>query len=221
MQNWQQTLLSQYANSPILLAIIQSLNDAIDPSANIDAFYNNIWNIQTATGYGLDVWGRIIGVSRVISLPAGAGTLMSGAFSSFLETGADKTPFGVAPFYSYNPASNNYALSDDSFRALLMIKASANISSCTTLFYNRLLMQLFPGLGNAYVSDTGNMSMRLTFEFELNQFQVAILKQSGAFFAPTGVQMNIMDIIKGQTMGFAEQQNTTVFGQGIFFEGYE
>lgn len=69
MQNWRDTVLSQYANSPKMLALIQSANDALDPSANVDLFYANVWNIQTATGYGLDVWGRIVGISRYLGAP--------------------------------------------------------------------------------------------------------------------------------------------------------
>ena len=61
---WKKTILSQYDDSPTLLSMIESFNDAIDPTANITAFYENIWNVNTANGYGLDVWGQIVGVSR-------------------------------------------------------------------------------------------------------------------------------------------------------------
>ena len=43
----------------------------MDPSVNIEAFLQYIWNVNTAVGYGLDVWGAIVGVSRVVpSTPA-------------------------------------------------------------------------------------------------------------------------------------------------------
>ena len=67
---WQQTILSQYDASPTLLSMIESFNDAIDPTANIAAFYENIWNVNTANGYGLDVWGQIVGVSRYLQVSA-------------------------------------------------------------------------------------------------------------------------------------------------------
>ena len=59
MQNWESTLASQYANSPALLAVIKGMNDSIDPTARIDDFYRLVWNVDTAVGHGLDVWGRI------------------------------------------------------------------------------------------------------------------------------------------------------------------
>jgi hypothetical protein len=57
------------------VALIKSFDAAIDPSANISAFLQYIWNVRTAVGYGLDVWGKIVGVSRVISTPSGSITL--------------------------------------------------------------------------------------------------------------------------------------------------
>jgi hypothetical protein len=75
MQNWSQTLLSKFAGSPILVSLISSFNAAIDPVSNLQAFLQYIWNVRTAVGYGLNVWGAIVGVSRVISTPSGAITL--------------------------------------------------------------------------------------------------------------------------------------------------
>lgn len=66
MKNIEQTIISQYGNSPTILALIQNMNQNIDPCADIDGFFNWIWNIDTAQGFGLDIWGRIIGINRII-----------------------------------------------------------------------------------------------------------------------------------------------------------
>ena len=66
MNDVSQTIISQYANSPTILALIESQNAAIDPSQDIDNFYAHVWNVDTAQGFGLDIWGRIVGVSRTI-----------------------------------------------------------------------------------------------------------------------------------------------------------
>lgn len=66
MKNWSQTLLSKFAGSPILVELISSFDAAMDPSANIAAFLQYIWNVRTAVGYGLNVWGKIVGVNRVV-----------------------------------------------------------------------------------------------------------------------------------------------------------
>ncbi len=42
----------------------------IDPTADLNAFYDLVWNVATAQGWGLDVWGRIVGVTRNLNIPA-------------------------------------------------------------------------------------------------------------------------------------------------------
>ena len=68
MIDLEQTILSQYANSPTIVQLVTNLNAYIDPTTNIDAFYDFVWNVDTAKGYGLDVWGRIVGVGRVLEI---------------------------------------------------------------------------------------------------------------------------------------------------------
>lgn len=66
MENVGQTIISQYGNSPTVLALINAFNAAIDPSGDIDNFLTHIWQVETAQEFGLDIWGRIVGVSRTI-----------------------------------------------------------------------------------------------------------------------------------------------------------
>ena len=62
-----QTVISQYGNSPTILALIESFNAAVDPSGDIDNFLTHVWQVDTAQGVFLDnVWGRIVGVTRTI-----------------------------------------------------------------------------------------------------------------------------------------------------------
>ncbi len=66
MDNVENTIASQYATSPIITSLIDSMNAAIDPSRDIDNFYIWVWDVATAQGFGLDIWGRIVGVSRTL-----------------------------------------------------------------------------------------------------------------------------------------------------------
>lgn len=84
MQNWSATLLSQYANSPTISSLIGSFNAALDPSANIAAFLQYIWNVNSAVGNGLDIWGRIVGVSRNIQGLVGQITLLDPDFMTLI-----------------------------------------------------------------------------------------------------------------------------------------
>jgi hypothetical protein len=81
MENVLQSAISQYGNSPTILALIESFNAAVDPSSDIDNFYVWVWDVATAQGFGLDVWGRIVGVTRMI--PTNPVTILTDA--QFLE----------------------------------------------------------------------------------------------------------------------------------------
>ena len=212
-QTWTQTVLSQYANSPVLLGLLQSIADAIDPAPLIDDFYSEVWNIDTARGYGLDVWGRIVGISRALYVPGGA----TGMTWGFTEAGAGSDTWGHSPFYAGVDASPNYQLPDAAFRELIRVKAASNVSPRSIPQINAALMQMFPGRGKAYVADLGAMQMRLTFEYLLTPVETAILRQSGALPAPAGVQMTIVAFELPYVFSFAESGSQAAgWGVGAF-----
>ncbi len=213
MQNLEQTILSQYANSPTLLSWITSINSALDPTEIINSFYLNVWNINTANGYGLDVWGRIVGVDRTVIIAGG---------ENFGFSEASSAPFNTASFYSGEPATDSYALSDTAFRLLILAKALSNISNSSSFTYNKILMQLFPSRGNAYIQQVYTMQSILVFEFDLEPFEISVLQQSGALSPPTGVQFSIMSIDIESTFGFAQAGSSAApFNCGTFFQGFQ
>ena len=61
-------ILSQYANSPTLNRLLTGIETAFSEEKNIQNFYDNIFNIQTANSYGLDVWGQILNVPRQLKV---------------------------------------------------------------------------------------------------------------------------------------------------------
>ncbi len=60
------TVISQYANSPILLALVHNMEVYFDQNANMAQFYSYVWNVLSAVGFGLDIWGRIVGIGRAL-----------------------------------------------------------------------------------------------------------------------------------------------------------
>lgn len=181
MQDVQQTLLSQYANAPRIVALIEGWNQMLDPAPLIDQWYQMVWNMHTAQGYGLDVWGRIVGVSRVL-------TLSSQSYTGFFEA-SDLTEegFNQTPWYQGVEATSNYRLADDGYRQLIYAKALANIADGSILQINQVLMTLFAGQGDAYVRDNGDMTMTYVFRFVPTPVQVSIIQNSGVLPRPVGV----------------------------------
>lgn len=204
------TVISQYANSPTLVQLVDFMLQDIDPEADLDAFYDYVWNVLTAQGFGLDIWGRIVGIGRQLNIPGAVNNL------GFSE-GPTGQPFGQAPFYIGTPASTVYTLADDAYRTLILVKALSNISDCTAPSLNRALQLLFAGRGRAYVVDTGQMQMRYVFEFTLLPFEMAILTQSGALARPAAVLAQVLSADLPSTFGFSEATGYQPFGQGVFF----
>lgn len=207
------TIISQYANSPVLLSLVDFMEQDISPDVDIDAFYDFVWNVMTAQGFGLDIWGRIVNVGRELNIP---GTLTTFGFHTTPTESFQ--PFGQAPMYDGNPPSSTvYRLADDAYRTLILAKAMANISDTTAPSINRNLQILFEGRGRTYVADTGGMRLRYVFEFQLTPAEWAIVTQSGALARPAAVLAQALTVDIPNTFGFREAGMYQPFNQGVFF----
>lgn len=174
------TLLSQYANSPIILQLIADCSQWLDPASRFDAFYALVWDIDTAQGWGLDVWGRILGVGRVLQVPVGE-------YLGF-ESDPVAKPFGFGIFYRGHRATNNAILTDEAYRTLLLAKAALNITNCSNGAINQILLNLF---GDGYVRDNLDMTMTYVFSHTLTPVETAIVFQSGVLPKPAGVAVDV------------------------------
>lgn len=214
MLNVDRTIVSQYGNSPTLAQLIRNLNEYIDPSVNIQAFYDSVWNVDTAVGFGLDIWGKIVGVSRLLKIPTNAKTL--GFFNA--DVPPDWAPFNQGTWYTGATAGQAFLLPDNTYRTLILVKALANIVATTAASLNQLLRNLFPGRGTCYVIDNGGMSMTFYFEFDITAAEYAILTQSGVLPHPAGVRYNVV-VVPAGVFGFQEQGGTAEpFDQGVFYQ---
>lgn len=183
MQNWQDTLIRQYANSQRMLRIIEDFNDNIDSSAFFELFIDNIWNPNTAVGYGLDVWGRIVGVSRYLKVS-------SAKFFGWADDELTEDTFDNSIFYNGNDFSTTYRLTDDMYRSLIFAKAWANLSDCSVKSINGCLMMLFGDSGNVYLADQTSKSMKVVFTFTPSAMQASIVANSGVIPRPAGVPIS-------------------------------
>jgi len=174
------TVLSQYANSPIITTLVDCFAQWLDPASRFDDFYELLWNIDTAQGFGLDVWGRILGVNRVLQVPLGA-------YLGF-ESDAQAQPFGFGIFYSGSRATNNVALTDQAYRTLLLAKAALNITNASIPATNAILLSVF---GDGYVRDNLDMTLTYAFSETLTPLQTAIVYQSGVLPKPCGVAFTV------------------------------
>lgn len=192
MINVADTILTQYADSPKLKSMIYSFNEAVGIDGFIDDFYDMIWNIETAGTYGLDVWGKIVVVSRLLTVTENKIYFGFNEATTTPPVIDDPQPFNQAPFYSGNALTSTVTLSNDIYRKLIMMKAAANISDCTIQKMNKILMYMFGESGRCYVRNDGEMVMSYVFEFKLSDAELAIVQSSGALPSPVGVTVNII-----------------------------
>lgn len=179
----RQTLLSQYANSPIIVSLVEALGAALDPQAAFNEFYDMVWNVDTAEGFGLDIWGRIVGVSRAL--------FVSDSLYLGFSDSTDAVPFGSGIFWGAARLTPNFKLSDIAYRRLILAKAALNITNSSIPAINAILQALFPGYGNVYVRDNGDMTLTYVFGAALSKVDYAIVSQSGALPRPVGVSFDV------------------------------
>lgn len=215
MKNVKDTILTQYAASPNIRSLIETFNTSMDMTEFTDEFLTAIWDVSTATGYGLDVWGKIVGVSRLLNVRQPATYF---GFDEAFNSASDESPkpFDEAPFFEGVQLTSTVRLADDGYRKLILAKAMANITDCSIPSLNKALYYLFGDQGDTFVAITGVMSMSYVFGFNLTPVEWAILLNSNAIAKPAGVSVSIMSLDFNNTFGFAEAEMQP-FESGTFF----
>ena len=198
MENVNVTVGSQYSNSATLNAVINAINAWLDPAATLANFYAWVKNVNTAQGYGLDIIGRIVGVSRIFVLTAGN---YFGWYGPSTASGDLWGPGGTHPWFTVPGTTDNYALEDSAYRQVLLAKMALNITNGSIPAANAILQDLFvtnsfvPGRsGNAFCQDGCNMTMVYDMDLTppLTGVELAIIGTLGLFPKPTGVSVTVL-----------------------------
>ncbi|MBS0918400.1 DUF2612 domain-containing protein [Providencia rettgeri] len=191
----RETLLSQYANSPCITSILKSVNEAIDPRQSSDEFYHLAINVLTAQGIGLDIWGRIVGINRGLTIP-------DPDADYFGFDGTEKyLPFNQAPFFGDFKNESSYLMTDPTFREVIIMKAYANIINATAPNINTFLKTSFTR-GKAYFLITGHMKGRYVFEYRLSELEKNLIFNHSILPRPSGVEITIRELPYSDYFGF-------------------
>ena len=206
MKNIKDTIFSQYANSPVILALIREINDALDPEYKIENFYNYVYRLSTAQGFALDIWGQKVGVSRTATILSHDGD----AFG--FKVGYE--PFNTFPFATSTGSGSSYLLPDSMFRQLIIIKAARNIIYGTAININKFLRIVFDGK-RAFFRITGHMTAEYVFEFELSAFERFMVYNLNMLPAPCGVLVSYKESPPIDPLGF-DGSGLNNFYNGVF-----
>ena len=204
------TVQSQYAASPKIVALARGFAWLEDTQPDTELFYAAVFDIMTAYGWGLDNWGRILGMGRFLDYP---GDDFLGFQFSQLQ------PIDQAPFY--NPgALQTLRLDDASYRQLLLWKALANISAADAATLNDLLNRLFAAFAvtePVYVIEVGVMRIRLVLEFALSNQLFAAIRHYGLLGKGAGVGVELL-VAPRPCFGFAGSE-LHPFDHGLLWDG--
>lgn len=167
------TIIRQYFTSPRLRRILEDFRDNLDPVPFIDLLTENWLDPRTATQWGLDIWGRIVGVSRYLSV-------QPDEFIGYEEAGDITTnTYGYAIWYNgFTSSGTTLYLADELFRQLIYAKAWANNSDSSIRSINGCLQMLFASSGVSYAQDNHDGSITIVLEFTPNEAQIAILTEA-------------------------------------------
>lgn len=184
------TIMRQYQGKPNLINIIDTFEQAVSLDDFTDSFITNVWDMTTNGSYGLDVWGKIVNISRYVSGDSNDEVF---GFSEANASDADvyPMPFNTAPFYGGTVSTNNVRLGDDAYRTLILAKAFSNISIATIPEINKFLTMLFSGRGVAYCTIIGPMQLGITVKFALATYESNILQNYDVMPIPNGTSVTI------------------------------
>jgi hypothetical protein len=218
------TVQKEYSNSPTLLALLDDFDQWCDTTEFSAQFLSYVWDITTAQGFGLDIWGRILGQSRYLQVQQTPG--FNFGFNINAAPGTQWQPWSQAPFYNgSSSATVAFPLQDDYYRKLLLVKAAANIAACDCPSINYLMRAMFGDRGRCYVGYDPANPMHIGYHFEF--FPTAVEKsiiESGLFPQPAGTTVEyIYMTLTYSPFGFAGANTganprfVTGWNQGPFY----
>lgn len=188
------------------------------------------FDIDAATGYRLDVIGRIVGLPR--SVPAVIAKVFFG-FEGHINSAGFSSKSNVsfigAPFFSkFSPAYGDYQLGDNEYRRFLKVKIAKNAAASTIASDDRVSLQEVIQAafnGEAYVTDRKDMTLALNISPQISQDELRLIVRLGLLPKPAGVRYDYFyQVTPGMTFGFSRNPSARGFGskfntayQGGFF----
>lgn len=168
------SIQSQYSASDRMIKLIMSFQKQFLLDADKDTFYDNIFNIYTAKGVGLDNWGRIVGIQRHIEDPdTGASITLDDEYYRLLLLYKATANIASADAYTLNN--------------LLAQLINTGISGFPTV---------------AYVIEVDTMVIRWVFDDFLDDVQRAVFRTAGILARGAGVGWELYAFNPDEVFGF-------------------
>lgn len=200
------TIQSQYAASGRIVSLGELYWQMIDPTSDVSLMVAKMINPATAVGVGLDVWARIVAVTRQLAVKR-----LYQEHLGFRKLWTDSyvKPFNCAPFY--NPDwYDSITLDDETLRNYVFVKALLNIGT-SSLYDINMICGLLVTSG-LKVIHSGTMALRLLATEEIAPDKLSAFLNLP--WCPTGVGVDYYKVV-GPTFGF-NGSKLQPFNQGAF-----
>jgi hypothetical protein len=204
--NLMRSIVWQYENATNLKSLIQQKNDWYDVNQNQfwNNWYRDVFNLQTANEFGLQVWSIILDFPLFISKPN------VGIFNAW-GFGENRFNFGNGNFYNAN--GNTVVLPLETNRLALKLRYFQLVTSGCVPEINRFLKYVFADYGLVYLDDNGGMTQTYKFTFPITWDLKFLFDNFDLLPRPAGVKSDYQDTTLNY-WGFG--QNRLNFDNGNF-----
>ena len=207
--NRENFIIWQYRTKPKALGTIRAVYKETDLTFQNIIQIADILNIDTATGYALDLVGRHIGVSRVLP------TAIAKEYFGWLEDDSALS-FGVGEFYRYaDSLSASVVLNDNDYRFFIRARITKNYQTGTI---ENIVKSIQFVIGNhSNVIDIQNMTMNIIVNSDkLNSLTLYAISKMDILVRPIGVMYEYTVLVNDKPFGFAHDNSSYGFNIGKF-----
>ena len=207
-------LIWQYRKKPRARATAKLLNDEVYKTFDDAIKVVEILNIDTASGYALDLVGRHVGVSREQQ------NLILKDFFAFTQAEKEQG-FNKGEFYRLgNSLKGSFYLNDSDYRFLIKAKIIKNYQT-GTLENSYKSLEFLLGAGN-FIFDNYDMTLNLVLKnAKTTQFLINLIFKNDILARPVGVGLNVILIADKKCFGFKQNKANLAFGVGKFARIYK
>nr|DAR65268.1 MAG TPA: Protein of unknown function (DUF2612) [Caudoviricetes sp.] len=207
-------LIWQYRKKPRARATAKLLSDEVYKTFDDAIKVAEILNIDTASGYALDLVGRHVGVSREQR------NLILKDFFAFNQA-EKKQGFYKGEFYRLgNSLKGSFYLNDSDYRFLIKAKIIKNYQT-GTLENSYKSLKFLLGAGN-FIFDNYDMTLNLVLKnAKTTQFLINLIFKNDILARPIGVGLNVILIADKKCFGFSQNKANLAFNIGKFARIYK
>lgn len=205
--NLLKALLWQYNDAVNLQSILESKQDwyKINQSEFWQNWFDDVFNLDTATEFGLSVWAIILNVPIIVIVGESIPTKPTYGFGSFNQN------FENGNFS--RSAGGAVSLNREQARIVLKLRYYQITTRGTVTNINLFLKNVFADYGRVYIRDNLDMTITYVFTFQPSSQLQFVLEKYDILPRPAGVESdNIVEI--SEFWGFSSTDET--FDNGNF-----